>query len=67
MLYDEARALRVADLLLERGIYAIGFAHPVVPRGKARIRLQLSADHTQDHVDAVLNAFDRIKRSGELE
>lgn len=66
MLYDEARALRVADLLLERGIYAIGFAHPVVPRGKARIRLQLSADHSQDHVDAVLTAFDQIKRSGEL-
>lgn len=67
MLYDEARALRVADLLLERGIYAIGFAFPVVPRGKARIRLQLSADHRDEHVDAVLAAFDDIKRAGELE
>ncbi|WP_026245021.1 glycine C-acetyltransferase [Alkalispirochaeta alkalica] len=57
MLYDEPRALALAEKLFEKGIYVIGFAHPVVPRGRARIRVQLSAAHTEDQVDQASRAF----------
>lgn len=57
MLYDERTALAMADLLLERGIYVIGFAYPVVPKGKARIRVQLSAAHSAEQVDMAAEAF----------
>ena len=50
MLYDEPLALKMADMLLKEGIYVIGFAFPVVPRGQARIRVQLSAAHSKDDV-----------------
>ena len=60
MLYDEQLAHEMARRLLERGIYVIGFSFPVVPRGKARIRVQLSAAHTADHVDRAAQAFRQV-------
>ena len=50
MIYDEERTVQIADLLLEQGIYVIGFIYPVVPLGKARIRTQVSAAHTPDQL-----------------
>ena len=65
MLYDEKLAQGMASALLEEGIYVIGFSFPVVPRGKARIRVQLSAAHTEAQVDEALGAFARVgKRLG---
>ena len=60
MLYDAKLSQEMADLLLKEGIYVIGFFFPVVPRGKARIRVQLSAAHTKDHIDKAVNAFVKI-------
>ena len=60
MLYDERLAHDMAAKLLERGIYVIGFSFPVVPRGKARIRVQLSAAHTAEHVDRAIAAFTEV-------
>lgn len=57
MLGDAALASRMADALLEKGIYVIGFSYPVVPQGKARIRTQLSAAHTSEDIDCALEAF----------
>ncbi|WP_033436322.1 glycine C-acetyltransferase [Saccharothrix sp. NRRL B-16314] len=57
MIGDAAKASRMADLLLERGIYVIGFSYPVVPHGKARIRTQMSAAHTTDDVNRAVDAF----------
>ena len=57
MIYDERRALEMASRLLERGIYVIGFAYPVVPSGKARIRVQMSAAHTAEQVRVAASAF----------
>jgi glycine C-acetyltransferase len=60
MLYDAPLAQRFAERLLEEGIYAIGFFFPVVPKGQARIRTQLSAAHTRAHLDRAIDAFTRI-------
>ena len=60
MLYDAPLAQRFAQRLLEEGIYAIGFFFPVVPQGQARIRTQMSAAHTREHLDAAIDAFTRI-------
>jgi len=57
MLGDAVVASRLADRLLERGIYVIAFSYPVVPKDKARIRVQLSAAHTPEHVDRAVAAF----------
>lgn len=57
MIGDAARASRMADLLLQKGIYVIGFSYPVVPVGKARIRTQVSAAHTRADLEAAANAF----------
>jgi glycine C-acetyltransferase len=57
MLYDEVLAVRMAETLLERGIYVIGFVYPVVPRGKARIRVQLSAAHTREDIEQAAATF----------
>jgi glycine C-acetyltransferase len=62
MLYDAPLAQRFAERLLEEGIYAIGFFFPVVPQGKARIRTQMSAAHTREHLDRAIDAFVRIGR-----
>jgi glycine C-acetyltransferase len=60
MLYDEKLAHQMADDLLKEGIYVIGFSHPVVPRGLARIRVQISAAHEQEHLDKAIAAFEKI-------
>ncbi len=60
MLYDAKLSQQMADMLLEEGIYVIGFFFPVVPKGKARIRVQLSAAHTRAHLDKAINAFIKI-------
>lgn len=60
MLYDAKLAQQMADLLLEEGIYVIGFFYPVVPKGKARIRVQLSAAHTIAHIEKAVAAFEKI-------
>jgi len=57
MLYDEKLAHALAAKLLEKGIYVIGFSFPVVPKGLARIRVQLSAAHTNEHIDRAVTAF----------
>jgi len=62
MLYDAPLAQRFAARLLEEGIYAIGFFFPVVPKGQARIRTQISAAHTREHLDRCIDAFTRIGR-----
>ena len=60
MLYDAPLAQKFAQRLLEEGIYAIGFFFPVVPQGQARIRTQISAAHTHEHLDRAIDAFTRI-------
>jgi glycine C-acetyltransferase len=62
MLYDAPLAQRFAERLLEDGIYAIGFFFPVVAKGQARIRTQMSAAHTREHLDRAIDAFTRIGR-----
>ncbi|MEU4035144.1 glycine C-acetyltransferase [Streptomyces collinus] len=65
MIGDAARAARLAELLLERGVYVIGFSYPVVPQGQARIRVQLSAAHSTEDVDRAVDAF--VAARAELE
>jgi glycine C-acetyltransferase len=60
MLYDEKLAMRMAEALLGEGIYVIGFTFPVVPRGKARIRVQVSAGHSEGDIEAALAAFAKV-------
>ena len=60
MLYDAKLAQEMAEKLLSEGIYVIGFFYPVVPKGKARIRVQLSAAHTREHLDKAINAFEKV-------
>ena len=60
MLYDAALSQEFADRLLKEGIYVIGFFYPVVPKGQARIRVQLSAAHTQAHLDQAIAAFTKV-------
>lgn len=60
MLYDAQLSQTMADRLLEEGIYVIGFFYPVVPKGKARIRVQLSASHEQEHLEKAINAFTKV-------
>lgn len=62
MLYDAKLAKNMADRLLEMGIYCIGFSFPVVPKDKARIRLQISAAHSKDDIDKALNCFAQVKK-----
>jgi glycine C-acetyltransferase len=62
MLYDAVLAQQFAARLLDQGIYVIGFFFPVVPKGQARIRVQLSAGHTQAHLDKAIAAFSLIGR-----
>jgi len=61
MIGDAARAARLADLLLGKGVYVIGFSYPVVPIGKARIRTQVSAAHTREDLELAANAFVRAR------
>jgi glycine C-acetyltransferase len=62
MLGDAALAARMADRLLEEGVYVIGFSHPVVPKGEARIRVQVSAAHTREQLTQAAAAFEKVGR-----
>ncbi|MBB5207339.1 glycine C-acetyltransferase [Chiayiivirga flava] len=63
MLYDAELAQKFAAALLDEGIYAIGFFFPVVPKGQARIRTQMSAAHTREHLDRAIAAFVKVGRA----
>ncbi|MDX1364512.1 MAG: glycine C-acetyltransferase [Arenibacter latericius] len=63
MLYDAKLSQKMAEMLLEKGIYVIGFFFPVVPKGKARIRVQLSAAHERAHLDQAIKAFTEVGKS----
>ena len=62
MLYEATKAKEFADRLLDKGIYVIGFFYPVVPKGQARIRVQISAAHEQHHLDHAIQAFTETGR-----
>lgn len=66
MLYDARVAAEMADRLLEKGIYAVGFYYPVVPKGQARIRTQISAAHTKEDIDRAVEAFTAVKNEMNL-
>jgi glycine C-acetyltransferase len=63
MLGDAALATRMADALLQEGVYVIGFSYPVVPKGKARIRTQISAAHTPEQIDRAVAAFAKVGKA----
>ena len=60
MLYDAKLSQKIAEKLMNEGIYVIGFFYPVVPKEKARIRVQLSAAHTKEHLDKAIAAFEKV-------
>jgi glycine C-acetyltransferase len=62
MLGDAVLAQKMADKLLEKGVYVIGFSYPVVPKGAARIRTQISAAHSKDDLDFVIEKIDEVKK-----
>ncbi len=66
MLYDAKLSQNMANMLLEEGIYVIGFFYPVVPKEKARIRVQLSAAHTTEHLDKAIAAFKKVGKKLEV-
>ena len=66
MLYDAKLSQTMANMLLEEGIYVIGFFYPVVPRDKARIRVQLSAAHTKAHLDKAIQGFIKVGKKLEV-
>jgi len=63
MLYDAKLSQQMASMLLEKGIYVIGFFYPVVPKEKARIRVQLSASHEVEHLDRAISAFTEVGKA----
>ncbi|MGK0254124.1 MAG: glycine C-acetyltransferase [Mariniflexile sp.] len=63
MLYDAKLSQTMANMLLKEGVYVIGFFFPVVPNGKARIRVQLSAAHTKQHLDKAIHAFTNVGKT----
>jgi glycine C-acetyltransferase len=62
MLGDAALAARVADAMLQKGVYVIGFSYPVVPPGKARIRTQISAAHSREELSLAIEKFAEVKK-----
>lgn len=66
MIYDAPLAVKFADELLKEGIYVIGFVYPVVPKGRARIRVQLSAAHTREQIDLAVDAFVKVGKGLEI-
>ncbi|MCL1934921.1 MAG: glycine C-acetyltransferase [Defluviitaleaceae bacterium] len=67
MLYDEILSQKMAEKLYEKGVYAVGFFFPVVPRGKARVRTQVSAAHTKEQLDFAIQAFEECKEELDME
>ena len=66
MLYDAKLSQTMANMLLEEGVYVIGFFYPVVPKEKARIRVQLSAAHTKEQLDKAISAFIKVGKRLEI-
>ena len=67
MIYDDKKASTISDYLLDHGIYVVGFSYPVVPKGLARIRVQISSSHTKDQIDKAVNLFEKAgKKFGVL-
>ena len=62
MLGDAPKAQKMAEKLLERGVYVIGFSYPVVPKGAARIRTQISTAHTKEDLDFAIREIAEVKR-----
>jgi glycine C-acetyltransferase len=62
MLHDAVVAGKFADAMLAEGVYVVAFSYPVVPKGKARIRTQMSAALTQEDLDLAIEAFGRVKQ-----
>jgi glycine C-acetyltransferase len=62
MLGEAALATKMADRLLQEGIYVVGFSYPVVPKGQARIRVQMSAAHTKPQLERAVDAFAKVGR-----
>jgi glycine C-acetyltransferase len=67
MIGDAALAVKAADAMLKKGVYVIGFSYPVVPKGEARIRTQISAAHTRAELEMAIDAFAAVKREMGLE
>ena len=63
MLGEATLAARMADAVLAEGVYVVGFSYPVVPKGRARIRAQMSAAHTDDQIDRAVAAFAKVGRA----
>ena len=63
MLGDAVLAAKMADKMLEKGVYVVGFFYPVVPNGKARIRAQVSAAHTEEDLNFAMETFSEVKES----
>lgn len=63
MLGDARLATEMSDELLKRGVYVIGFSYPVVPKGQARIRTQISAGHTREQLDKAIDAFIEVGKA----
>jgi glycine C-acetyltransferase len=61
MLGEATLAIKMASMMLDEGIYVVGFCYPVVPKGQARIRVQISAAHTTDDIDQAMNAFAKVR------
>ncbi|MFB6097969.1 MAG: glycine C-acetyltransferase [Salinibacter sp.] len=66
MFYDAKTSGQIADELLDRGIYVISFSYPVVPKGEARIRVQMSAAHSKDQLDRAIDAFTEVAREHDV-
>jgi glycine C-acetyltransferase len=62
MIGDAELASKMAAIMLEKGVYVVGFSYPVVPRGKARIRTQVSAGHSHDELERAVQAFIEARR-----
>ena len=61
MLYDEHKAVEMAKRIMDKGVYVVAFSYPVVPRGKARIRTQMSAALSEDDINYIVKCFKEVK------
>jgi glycine C-acetyltransferase len=66
MLGDEKRTVEMAGQMNKRGIFVVGFSYPVVPKGEARIRVQISAIHTRSQLDKAIATFEEVGKSLQL-
>ena len=58
MIYDDKKASLMSDYLLDKGVYVVGFSYPVVPKGLARIRVQISSSHTKSQIEKAVSLFE---------